>query len=419
MPRRKRLLSRYVIYLVPLVGGIVLASGAIEIYYSFRENEQALIALQQEKARAAATRIEQYITAIVDDMRWTIVPPVADQQERLTQQRLAYLTLLRKVPAIADLTHVDRNGREQLRLSRVETDVIGSGADHRETQAFLAASTGATYFGPVDFRSGTEPFMRLGVAAAGFARHVTMADVNLKFIWHIVSSIDVGHSGAAFVVGPAGNLIAHPDLSLVLARSNFANTPRVQRAIAELSSEPDALQVTAGSSLLENDERVLSGVALIEPIGWAVFVEQPRSVAFRPLWASVRRSGLVLLAGLALALVASIFLARRLVGPIQMLEAGAARIGEGHLSHRIEVHSADEVEGLAAQFNRMAEQLQESYATLEQRVEERTHELSEALAEIQRKSVELETANRHKSEFLANMSHELRTPLNAVKGLST
>ena len=97
MPRRKRLLSRYVIYLVPLVGGIVLASGAIEIYYSFRENEQALIALQQEKARAAATRIEQYITAIVDDMRWTIVPPVADQQERLTQQRLAYLTLLRKV----------------------------------------------------------------------------------------------------------------------------------------------------------------------------------------------------------------------------------------------------------------------------------------------------------------------------------
>ena len=76
--------------------------------------------------------------------------------------------------------------------------------------------------------------MQLGVAASGFARHVTLADVNLKFIWHIVSSIDVGGSGTAFVVDAAGNLIAHPDLSLVLARTNFANTTRVQSAIAEL-----------------------------------------------------------------------------------------------------------------------------------------------------------------------------------------
>ena len=66
----------------------------------------------------------------------------------------------------------------------------------------------------------------------------------------------------------------------------------------------------------------------------------------------------------------------------------------------------------------MAARLQESYAGLEQKVEERTRELATALAELDEKSRELEAASRHKSEFLANMSHELRTPLNAIIGFS-
>jgi len=66
----------------------------------------------------------------------------------------------------------------------------------------------------------------------------------------------------------------------------------------------------------------------------------------------------------------------------------------------------------------MASRLQASYAGLEHQVEERTRELTNALARLDEKSRELEAASRHKSEFLANMSHELRTPLNAISGFS-
>jgi signal transduction histidine kinase len=66
----------------------------------------------------------------------------------------------------------------------------------------------------------------------------------------------------------------------------------------------------------------------------------------------------------------------------------------------------------------MAARLQESYASLEQKVEERTRELETALAELDEKGRELEAASLHKSAFLANMSHELRTPLNAILGFS-
>ena len=82
---------------------------------------------------------------------------------------------------------------------------------------------------------------------------------------------------------------------------------------------------------------------------------------------------------LLLAFVAGMVLARRMVVPIQALRAGAARIGSGDLSQRISIKTGDEVEGLADQFNDMAGRLQESYANLERKVEQRTHELSEAL----------------------------------------
>jgi len=99
----------------------------------------------------------------------------------------------------------------------------------------------------------------------------------------------------------------------------------------------------------------------------------------------------------------------RMVTPIRTLQEGAARIGAGDLGHRIEVRTGDELETLGEEFNHMTTRLQESYANLEEKVEKRTHELAEALAQ-------LEIAGKHKSEFLANMSHELRTPLNAILG---
>ena len=78
--------------------------------------------------------------------------------------------------------------------------------------------------------------------------------------------------------------------------------------------------------------KVLTAFAPVKPLGWFVFVETPIEEAYAPLYASIERTGYVLFGALALAFIAGIFLAGRMVGPIQALRAGAARIGSGDLS---------------------------------------------------------------------------------------
>jgi len=120
----------------------------------------------------------------------------------------------------------------------------------------------------------------------------------------------------------------------------------------------------------------------------------------------------------AVTLLAGGFITNRMLRPIRQLREGAAKLGSGDLAQRISVNTGDELEALANQFNDMAGKLQESYSGLEQKVEQRTHELEIKSRQLAEARDAADEANRTKSNFLANMSHELRTPLNAIIGYS-
>jgi nitrate/nitrite-specific signal transduction histidine kinase len=124
---------------------------------------------------------------------------------------------------------------------------------------------------------------------------------------------------------------------------------------------------------------VLTASAPISPLGWTMFVELPVKEAYASLYLALQRLAIVLAGASIFAVLAGIFLARRMVGPIQALRAGAERIGSGNFTQRISINTGDELEGLANQFNDMGVRLQESYADLENKVEQRTAELSESL----------------------------------------
>ena len=372
MKRGGRLARKYLVIMVSLVAGALLVSGAIEIYASYTENMAALVALQREKAFGAASRIETFVREIERQLVWTTQPLLVAPAAAIEQRRLDAVRLQRQVLSITEVSHLDATGREQLRVSRLAMDVVGSQIDYANDPKFRVAKSGRTYFGPVYFRKESEPYMTIAMPQSGGG--VTVAEVNLKFIWDVVSQIKVGKAGLAYVVDSGGALIAHPDISLVLQKTSLAGLAQVKSVLANV---PGHAEVTIAKDLKGRD--VLTAHSVITPLGWVVLVEQPLEEAFAPLRASAYRTMVLVALGILLAVVASVVLARRLARPIQALQRSAAKIGAGELDHQIAIRTGDELEALADEFNQMTARLRESYATLEQKVEDRTRELSEAL----------------------------------------
>ena len=389
------LFRKYVTLFIGVVCVAVLSSGSLEIWFFFQDHQASLIRLQREQAEAAAAKISQFIKEVESQIGWTTQLPWPEGT--LIERQFDSQRLLRQVPAVSEVRQLNSSGREQLHVSRFTIDEFASQTDFSKDLRFTEAMAHRIYYSPVYFRYESEPYMSISMAGTRREDGVTIAEVNLKSIWDIVSHIKVGEKGNAYVIDAQGRLISHPDISLVLRNTNWSQLAHVQEALASEFGRSRPRTQTAENVLSRN---VLTAHALVVPLDWLVFVELPIEEAYAPLYASIQRYGILILAGVVLAGLAGLLLARRMVIPIRALADGAARIGSGDLSQRIEIKTGDEFEALGNRFNGMAAELQNSYATLERKVEERTHQL--------------ELANRIKSRFLAVASHDLRQPLHAL-----
>ena len=381
MKQRRRLFYKYVVPIIAIVVVALGASGAISIYFSYKETRSALIALQREKAIAAAARIENFVREIEHQIGWTALPQIAAGANPLELRRFDYVKLGRQVPAITEASYIGPNGCMQVQSSRLAMDRLGDCLeDLSKDPRFTVGRTGKTYFGPVYFRKETEPYMAIAMRAGREGAGVTAVEVNLKFIWEVVQQIRIGKKGHAYVIDKDGHLVAHPDISLVLQKTDLSMLPQVKTALAAPAAAGEEAQDSA-EARDRSGGQVLTAHARIEPLEWTVFVEQPIEEAYAPLYAPLIRIGILLLLGLVLSLLASLALARYMVRPINALRVGAAAIGAGNLDQKIDVHTGDELQDLAEQFNSMAAKLQESYAGLERKVDERTAELKETLGQ--------------------------------------
>ncbi len=365
--RRRGLFRKYAASLVGLVVFVLAVNGSLETWSMYRETTQLLVKTQSEKAEATARRIEQFVSEIERQISWATRASASTVEQRSAD----YALLLQQVPAIDRVIHLDSDGREQLRLVRGGV-VVASGVDYSGDSRFKETQSRSVWLSPVYF-DGLDPFMTIAMQHSGRNAGSTVAEINLKFLSNFIDPDQIGKDNDAYIVSPAGRLLAHSE-----------NDRRLGTDLRDL---PQVAAMTAGDEPLtfgqaQDGRSVLTASAAIAGMNWYVFFEQPLSTALQPVYGLLYRTGWLLALGVLLAVFVGTLLARQMVVPIRALQVGARQLEASDFGHRIEVRTGDEVQDLAERFNRMADQLQGSYSRLEQKVAERTRDLAQSVSEL-------------------------------------
>src|SRR6201995_5608047 len=365
---REGLFAKYVMALVGLVVFVLAVNGATETWISYRATKTSLIEAMTEKADAPAKRIDQSM----NELERQVSRVTSAYVHTVEQRRDAYAQLLGQVPAVAQLSQLDGQGKELLRLSRTQI-ALSTGIDLSRDPRFTEAVARGVSYSQAYF-SGTRPLMAISVAHSGFNAGVTLAEIDLNFLSDFLGDTQVGKSVFAYVVDPRGQVLgtsAHgPEVSKDLSR-----LPQVAAMLAK-----DRVPQESGSD--SDGASVRRGGSAVPKLGGTVFCEQPTSTALAPIRDQLVRVALLIGLGLIIAILAGSVMARRMLVPINALRAGARRLGSGDFSQRIEGNSNDELEELAEQFNSMAGQLGQTYSMLEAKVEERTRDLAQSIGEL-------------------------------------
>ncbi len=350
-----------------LLGGVALITflliGAGAYLFVFRTEQVAWQGRQREAAQNAGQTVTAFINRIEDSL--TLVGVL--DRSYLEAQPHVLRDALKHEPALLELIRLDSAGRVFAGAYQ-DAPVLANLFTIPQSNWFLAALAGDLYVGSVQISSGDEPYLVMAVPAPDDG--VVAARLRMRMLWDVVAGIRFGETGGAYVIDRGGQVLAHPDSQVVLVNTSIEERPE----LAALLAAPD----NAWNGAYQNFEGdlVVGATVRVPNTDWIVIAEQAQSESYAVSRAALLLlGGGVLLFGLLLIWVGVRLVRRVLFVPLERLQIGALRLGQGDLSHRIEVALQDEIGQVAGAFNRMAGELQSLYADMEAQVAARTEQL--------------------------------------------
>jgi len=370
-----RLHTKFIIILisVSLIPLILVAGVTLVRFQRTLSNEAGK--LGNQLAATAAAEIRTFMVSqfgILENIAALYHPdfPIDDAQA----ERLLEIMLLRS-ENFMDISVVGKDGKELVRKNRLLVVTSGDLRDVQGSEAFSIVQRDGIYVGPVYIQSG-RPFFDFGRKISdsrGTFAGAVFAQVDARIMPEVVANISriVQPPGRVFLVNENGTVIAHPDLSYVLAQRDLRALPPVQ-SVAE-GAEGD---IPASTYENETGVRVLGTahpltIELFDlrqntssRIDWYVITEQPEDAVYGESKAAAAFSIAISLFAVLLAGGTAIYFAGRVAHPIESLHRATLEFGKGNFGSRATVETSDEIGDLAQSFNTTADALSKTVASL-------------------------------------------------------
>jgi signal transduction histidine kinase len=345
---RSRLLLFFSLSLLVPVG----VTGAI-VFFTVRASLlEASLREQREVAQRLAERVAGQVESAQRGLL-TLAAQGGGPRSRPSDRLAALKELLITYPDMMEVSLFDARGRGQIRVARRQGRLVWGPDDTNRArrEEFSRASEGRPYIGPVFFTDRDRiPQMFLS-ASTGAGRGVLLVRLSLHSLWKVVEETETPSMHPA-VVDEEGHLLAHADHARVLSHETWGARPELRDFLT--GADFPALSTTWG----EGSDRRVATFHRVPRLRWAVVVESPRETVLSP----ARKLGwrILIVVGLLGAMFwgTGLSLVGRILHPLKRLEEGLVRIGQGELSHRLDIQTGDELQRVAEALNGMASSLE-------------------------------------------------------------
>jgi len=359
--RKLLILSLIILSITP----VILLSGFMS-WQSYVVQEIQIKDIQRMESQLALEKISAYIHERETALRAAVKTFNFIGMDR--EKRYQTLSKLLSLPGDIEhrdiynrITLLDDKGKELASVSRSQFLTDADLRDRSQADEFITPfKTGETYYSPVYFNEQTgEPYLKISVPIIDLRtthiKGILIAEIRMNYMWDVISDINVGESGAAYMLDRNGRVIAHPNPSVVLRGTYFKLTKQrgITSGINNTKVVLDAEKIQLGDQL------------------FYVVTEMPVQEAYRNTYRSLIATIVLLMLTLSCAIILGYMLIRRIVRPIESLAGTARMISAGDLSQKADYTSQDEFGILATTFNVMTKQLGETIMSLKQSVDER------------------------------------------------